>query len=103
MFPSPIFKLSDGYRWYCAAEIHGYSRLVKSAGLRPGRYSEGEKRTIWLKRNTFAFKSKLETILKNRIGEVPRALADEDEIMSALKKEKKLNLTESDVLKLIQQ
>jgi DNA-binding transcriptional MerR regulator len=101
-FPTPVFDLKNGYRWYCAAEIHGYRRIVQSSGLRSGRYADGKKRTDWLRTTSFAFKSKLEELIKQRLGEVPVKLADEDEILLALSRRERFKMTEKEMLRLIQ-
>ncbi len=101
IFPTPIFRFDEGYRWYCAAEIHGYRHLIRAAGLRSGRYADAEKKTLWLKRNSFDFKAKLQGLLKDRIGMVPTKLVDEDAILKKFAGTKAFKLTEADVVRLI--
>src|ERR1043166_4767149 len=36
ILPAPIFDLNDGKRWYTAAELIGYAKIVRSANIRPG-------------------------------------------------------------------
>jgi hypothetical protein len=36
LLPKPILQLNDGFRWYTAAELLGYSKIYNAAGITPG-------------------------------------------------------------------
>ena len=101
MFPKPIFKLNDAIRWYCAAELHGYSKIVRACNLRSGRYSEGKKATAVLKHHTFNFQLALRKRLKEDAGSLPQQLKDESEMLQRLRTLKKFKLSKDDLEELI--
>lgn len=102
MFPKPLFALSDGYRWYSAAEIKAYSRMIKAAGMKMGRLMKGQEPPLqWLKRNAFGAKEILVDLANKEIGKLPQTLDNEDELLASLAKNKKFAPTEAEILALI--
>lgn len=101
VFPKPIFKLGDGVRWYCAAEIHGYRKIIKAVGLRSGRYSDGQARTAVLRQHSFAFQEAVRRLLKEKTGTVPPVLSDEQELLKSMRTRKIFKIEPDELEKLI--
>lgn len=101
--PKPIYSLGDGNRWYTTGELLGYSKLIIAANLRPGRYTDGRKQTLWLKVNAFSFRNKLKEKLKIDPDSIKPVLDREQAILAELTKTKKIRYTEEDVMKLLKE
>lgn len=101
VMPRPIYDLGDGYRWYTAGEIMGYSRLIAAAGLKPGRHGNGAKRSDWLKVHAFAFRAKLKETLKVSPELVKNRLDQEAAILKELSTYNRIRFTEQDIIRLI--
>ncbi len=39
ILPRPLFDLNDGRRWYTAAELIGYAKIIREGNVSPGRKS----------------------------------------------------------------
>lgn len=100
-FPKPLFALKDGNRWYCASELYGYSRIIKAVNLRPGRYADGKTATFTLKTHSFQFQSALKKMLKGKLKDVPDKLVDEDDMLKALRRARKIKLSQETIHALI--
>ena len=100
-FPTPIFDLKDGYRWYTSAELHGYRRLIAASNLRRGRYRGGGSPMRFFQQNAFKFKMRLQEYLKDNIGDFPKELADEEAIIGQIAKARKIAFTQPELLALI--
>lgn len=101
VLPRPIYDLGDSYRWYTAGEIMGYSRLIIAAGLKPGRYGGGARRSDWLKVHAFDFRAKLKETLKVNPDLIKPRLDQEAAIIKELSTYNRIRFTEQDIIKLI--
>lgn len=101
VFPKPIFKLTCENRWYCAAELYGYSKIIKACGLRSGRYADGKKATAMLKHHTFNFQLELRKRLNAKAGDLPTQLKDESEMLQRLRSLRKFKLSKDQIDELI--
>lgn len=100
--PTPLFLLNDSVRWYTAAELHGYSRLIKAANIRMGRIKKGEITPLdWFHSFALKFRADLKKLLESKLGQFPEALSDEDKMIEALSSRQKFNLTPSEIARLI--
>lgn len=102
IFPKPILKLSDACRWYTAAEVNGYSDLVKASGIRNGRNKKGvEPMGQWLRRNSFELQRLIKNHMDKHLDEFPAQLAREEETLKSLAGSKHLKLPHKAFIALI--
>lgn len=104
VFPTPVFKLADGFRWYSAAEINAYSKLIKAAGMRygVGRPQKGcAPQSDWLRRNSFEVKRQIKQHFDEKYNAFPDRLSDEDKLLQSFAKAPTLQLSDRRFLQLI--
>lgn len=104
VFPTPIFKLVDNYRWYSAAEINAYTKLVKAAGMRygVGRPRKGmTPQSDWLRRNSFEVKRQIKEHFDKKFDCFPERLSGEDALLKSFAKAPTLQLSDRQFIKLI--
>lgn len=102
IWPKPLIKLADGVRWYSAAEINGYSELVKASGIRRGSVKKGrEKMSLWIKRNSFELQRLIRGVMEKKFADFPTQLPNEEATLKALAKSRHISLPHKQFMALI--
>lgn len=101
--PKPLFVLSDGVRWYSAAELKGYARLIRAANIgRMGRLPKNQEPPLeWFHRFASQFRKDLKKLLDEKLGDFPERMSDEDALVESLSRKKKFTLSPSELNQLI--
>ena len=83
--PGPILKLTDDAHWFTAAEIQGYAKIHRLAGVKRGRFQKvnGETSLERFKRIAFKFHAELAQRIVKDTGSLPTELSDEEKILQS--------------------
>ena len=72
ILPAPIFHVSENARWYTAAELMGYSQIIRTANIK-----RGEKTLLPVMRRTHEFRSKLKKVFREEPHRLKEDLPNE--------------------------